>query len=162
MSSGDQALAFRAHDHADCQRGILAAVEEAVVERGLRLTPVRRQTLEILLQSHVALGAYELLDKLSQKGFGEKPPVVYRSLAFLIDEGFVHKLQHQQSYVACTRPGHCVTPCLFVCHCCGRVAETHEDQVQRNLTKTAKRLDFSPNNTVMELGGTCSLCPGDN
>ncbi len=154
-----QAVAFTAHDHKQCRAGVLEAVDRACAERRLRLTPVRRQTLEILLESHVGMGAYEILKILSKKGFGEKPPMVYRALGFLIDEGFVHKLQHQNSYVACTRPSDCVNPCLLVCSSCGKVAETSIPQVSKNISRVACMLGFTPSNTVMELSGICAMCP---
>ncbi|MET0936191.1 MAG: transcriptional repressor, partial [Luteibacter sp.] len=36
------------HDHHDDARGFVAAVEHASNERGLRLTPLRREVLELV------------------------------------------------------------------------------------------------------------------
>ena len=85
--------AFDAHDHAQCAGGVMARVEALAAERGLRLTPVRRRTLEILLESHHALGAYEVLDRLVAEGFARQPPVVYRALDFLVDNGLAHRVR---------------------------------------------------------------------
>ena len=50
-------LGFQEHDHALCVEHTLAAAETRCAEEGLRLTPVRRKVLELLLQEHRALGA---------------------------------------------------------------------------------------------------------
>ena len=50
----------------------------------LRLTPVRRRVLEILLEEHRALGAYDILARLAEEGLGSQPPVAYRALDFLV------------------------------------------------------------------------------
>ncbi len=47
------------------------------------MTPVRRRVLEILLEKHRAMGAYDVLDRLAAEGFGNQPPVAYRALDFL-------------------------------------------------------------------------------
>ncbi|MCE8459274.1 transcriptional repressor, partial [Rhodovulum sulfidophilum] len=65
----DAERVFSAHDHAACRQATLERAEEIVAAEGLRLTPVRRRTLEILLESHQALGAYEVLDRLVASGF---------------------------------------------------------------------------------------------
>ena len=57
-------LAFAHHDHAHCAGDALARADALAGERGARLTPVRRRTLEILLESHRAMGAYEVLERL--------------------------------------------------------------------------------------------------
>ncbi len=57
-------LPFAEHDHAHCASGVLTHADRLADEKGLRLTPVRRATLEILLSGHRAMGAYEVLDHL--------------------------------------------------------------------------------------------------
>jgi acyl-CoA synthetase (AMP-forming)/AMP-acid ligase II len=58
----------------------LARAEALAVARGVRLTPVRRRVLEILLEEHKAMGAYDVLTRLAAEGFGNQPPVAYRAL----------------------------------------------------------------------------------
>ncbi len=92
--------AFDRHDHRACVSGALAAAEATCAEAGERLTPLRRRTLEILLESHSALGAYEVLARLEAEGFGSKPPVAYRALNFLVDQGFAHRIEGLSAFVA--------------------------------------------------------------
>jgi len=155
-------VAFTQHDHRRCKRSAMRSVTELCATRKLKLTPVRRRTLEILLESHNALGAYDVLDKLSLSGLAEKPPQVYRALGFLMEQGFVHKLEKLNAYVACVEPAVCAHPCFMVCKMCGRVAEQSVPKVSKQLTAAANELGFSPAASVMELSGVCSQCPADS
>ena len=53
------------HDHERCTGDALAHAEALCAERAQRLTPIRRQVLEVLLASHKPLGAYEIIDRLA-------------------------------------------------------------------------------------------------
>ena len=86
------------HDHAACRGQALAAVAEACAARRLRLTPARACVLEALLESHRAMTAYELLDRLAAAGLGSQPPVVYRALDFLVGNGFAHRIERLGAY----------------------------------------------------------------
>src|SRR3546814_5787173 len=70
----------------------LRTAESLCVQRGKRLTPIRRKVLEILLAQHRSAKAYELLDLIRPVQPGAAPPTVYRALDFLVDEGLVHRL----------------------------------------------------------------------
>ncbi|MDA0222527.1 MAG: hypothetical protein O3C11_04275 [Proteobacteria bacterium] len=76
---------FVKHNHRQCRTSGLREAQDFCTIRGLRLTPVRARVLEILLESHSALGAYDILDRLKADGLGGQPPVVYRALDFLSD-----------------------------------------------------------------------------
>ena len=98
-------------------------IDKLCEERNLRLTPVRRRVLEILLEEGRALGAYEVLDTLRKDGFGHQPPVAYRALEFLQENGFVHRVEGMKGYVACTSPSEPHGPVLLVCDSCNEVKE---------------------------------------
>ena len=51
----DSVTAFSAHDHHACSSHALQAAIDMAEAQGARLTPVRRRTLEILLESHLSL-----------------------------------------------------------------------------------------------------------
>lgn len=151
-------VAFTPHDHRRCRRSAMSAVVSLCKDRNVRLTPARQRTLEILLESHVALGAYQVLEKLAASGFGEKPPQVYRALGFLIEQGFAHKLEQLNAYVACAEPLACCQPCFMVCGQCGRVAEQSVPKASKQLAAAADQLGFSPVASVIELSGVCQQC----
>ena len=59
-SSDPQTLAFAQHDHGACAADALDYARGVCAQQGLRLTPVRERVLQLLLESHSALGAYDL------------------------------------------------------------------------------------------------------
>lgn len=153
-----EAVGFQAHDHADCIASALAAAEARCAAEGLRLTPVRRQTLEVLLQEHRALGAYEVLDHLRDKGFGSQPPVAYRALDFLVAHGFAHKVEKLNAFVACAHPGADHAPAFMICRQCASVAEAQSAPARGTLGAAARAAGFRIEHTVLEAEGLCPAC----
>ncbi len=153
-----QALAFTTHDHKRCRRSTLRAVVQLCKQRGLKLTPVRQQALEILLEAHAAIGAYDVLDKLRHNDLAETPPQAYRALHFLVDHGFAHRLELHNAFVACTNPAECCNPCFMICENCGLVAEQTVPTANKQLAKVADNLGFTPDSSIIEISGLCSQC----
>mgnify|MGYP000447847942 CR=1 FL=1 len=151
------ALAFRRHDHSRCAATALTEAEARAEAAGLRLTPVRKRTLEILLEAHRAMGAYEVLDRLAEEGFGRQPPVAYRALDFLVTHGLAHRVQRLNAYVACLHPGHVHAPVFLICRVCGTVAEAAGARVRTALEAGAAELGFAVERASVEAVG---LCPG--
>lgn len=151
---------FAPHDHSLCTRRALQAAVDQVGETGARLTPVRRRTLEILLESHRAMGAYEVLERLAAEGFGKQPPVAYRALEFLVDQGLAHRVQRLNAFAACLSPGRDHAPAFLICRACNRVAESDAPQVRAALSDTAAAQGFSVERTTIEALGLCSACEG--
>ncbi len=158
MQAPNPATAFRRHNHATCSGSVLDRAEALSVKAGIRMTPVRRRTLEILLEEHRALGAYEVLDRLSKDGFGSQPPVVYRALEFLVENGFAHRIRRLNAFTACMQPGEAHAPAFFICDDCGAIAEAPEEEVRGALDKAAERLGFRIARVNVEVLGTCPAC----
>ena len=158
MTDQPQTLAFEKHDHGRCVKTALASAESLCAEKGLRLTPVRRKVLEILLQEHRALGAYAILDLLGKEGFGTQPPVAYRALDFLAENGFVHKIERLNAFVACSHPGETHSPAFMICTRCDAVAEAHSAPAKGALGSAAKAAGFMIERTVVEAEGICPAC----
>lgn len=150
--------AFRRHDHAACRAEAVAAADRLCVERGLRLTPVRRRALEILLEEHRALGAYALLDRFRAEGLGSQPPVAYRALDFLVSTGLAHRVERLNAYVACPSPASGCAPALLICGECGKVAEAPADGVCSAVAEAAAALGFEARRTTIEIEGLCPAC----
>jgi Fur family zinc uptake transcriptional regulator len=150
--------AFAPHDHAACSGDALAAAEAVAAERGLRLTPVRRRTLEILLESHRALGAYEVLERLAAEGFGRQPPVVYRALDFLVDNGLAHRVRRLNAFAACMHPGEEHQPAFLICRSCKAVAEAPAARVRAALEAAAAEMGFVVERASLEAQGLCPCC----
>jgi Fur family zinc uptake transcriptional regulator len=156
----DAPLGFARHDHDGCVAAGLAAAEARCAERGLRLTPVRRAALEILLRRHRALGAYELLDQLRAAGFGSQPPVAYRALDFLVANGFAHRIERLNAFVACARPGAEHVPAFLICRLCDRVAEAGGASADSALAD-ASRAGFRVERVTVEALGVCPACEAE-
>ncbi|MFD2739941.1 transcriptional repressor [Sulfitobacter aestuarii] len=152
------ALGFQKHDHAACMRSTLAKAEAHCAEAGLRLTPVRRKALEILMAEHRALGAYDLLAHLSEAGLGSQPPVAYRALDFLVKAGFAHKIEALNAYIACAHLGADHAPAFLICRACLSVSETETAPQQGRLGAMARRAGFRIERTVVEAEGLCPTC----
>lgn len=148
---------FENHDHNDCIHGSMSAAKAYCANKGLQFTPVRRRVLEILLQEHRAMGAYDILPILAEEGLGKQPPVVYRALDFLTTNGFVHKVERLNAYVACNHPGKNHAPAFMICRECSLVVET-ESRPAAGLKSAAKDLGFAIEATVMEVEGLCPNC----
>jgi len=154
----DSPLAFCRHDHASCASGVLDHVDRLAAKNGLRLTPVRRRTLEILLEAHQAMGAYDVLERLSADGFGTQPPVAYRALEFLVEHGFVHRIRRLNAFTACMQPGREHRPVFFICTACSSVAEAAAGAVQASLEAAALGLGFQIERMNLEAIGLCPAC----
>ena len=161
MSAPHPALiGFETHDHTLCVDTALAAADARCAAEDLRMTPVRRAVLEILLREHRALGAYAILDLLREAGFGSQPPVAYRALEFLSEHGFVHKIEGASAFVACAHPGEAHTPVFMVCRSCNAVAETKAQSILAKgaLGAAAESAGFQIERMVVEAEGLCPAC----
>ncbi|NCQ22993.1 MAG: Fur family transcriptional regulator [Rhodobacteraceae bacterium CG17_big_fil_post_rev_8_21_14_2_50_63_15] len=151
-------IGFEQHDHKRCVQAAIAAVEAHCETHRLHLTPVRRRVLEILLNRHSALGAYEILDTLRVEGLGSQPPVVYRALDFLVSHGFAHKIERLNAFIACTHPGQDHTPAFLICRRCDAVAEAHAEPTKGMLGRAASDSGFVIEQAVVEAVGLCPRC----
>lgn len=156
----DDVLAFADHDHRACRAAALGALRGAAQARGLRLTPARVRVLEILVEAHRAMGAYEILDRLRADGLGRQPPTVYRALDFLTRHGFAHRIEGLNAYVACGQPGDAHGTCFLICSICRKVAEVEDSALELAVAATAAARSFAIERTVIEIDGTCPACRG--
>jgi Fur family zinc uptake transcriptional regulator len=152
------ALAFCEHDHDRCSGGLMARADALAEERGARLTPVRRRVLEILLEEHRALGAYEVLERLVKDGFGNQPPVAYRALDFLVEQGLAHRISRLNAFMACMHPGKAHSPAFFICEACGGVAEAPGQAIGQAVAGAAAGIGFGVKRVTIEVLGLCPTC----
>ena len=153
-----QHSAFAPHDHAACTHDVLEIAERQLTDAGLRLTPVRRRTLQILLDSPRALGAYEVLERLVADGFANQPPVAYRALEFLVEQGLVHRIRRLNAFTACMHVGEAHAPAFLICRACHSVAEAPAAAVAEALAAAALALHFTVERSTIEALGLCPAC----
>jgi Fur family zinc uptake transcriptional regulator len=145
--------------HSQDVDGRVAHIEAVCVARGLRLTPLRREVLELVLQAQKPVGAYELLAKLSAKdGRPAAPPTVYRSLDFLLEQGFIHRLASINAFIPCCHPREGHQAAFLICEQCHRVQETSAANLVHALGELAQQGHFVPKTTLIEISGLCARC----
>lgn len=152
------AIGFDAHDHSHCIADAMQAAEALCQAQKLQFTPVRRRVLEILLQRHRAMGAYEILDILAAEGLGSQPPVVYRALDFLVSHGLAHRIERMNAYTACSHPGEDHVPAFLICRNCKAVAEAETGLDSGRLGDAARDTGFIIEKVVVEAEGLCPAC----
>ena len=152
------------HHHVHDAHGFVDAVERACRERGLRLTPIRALVVRLIAQAGRPVKAYDLLEmvRTADTVGADAPPTVYRALDFLMANGFVHKLQSVNAFVACHHPNsieHSVP--FLICDRCHSAVELEDVDVVAQLESRAKALGFRPQAQTLEVHGLCAECAGD-
>lgn len=147
--------------HVHDAAAFVAAVEVACQERGLRLTPIRARVLGLIAEGGKPFKAYDLLDRVRQgEGVGASaPPTVYRALDFLLANGFIHKLESINAFVACHHPStaqHSVP--FLICNRCHSAVELEDRHVVAALDERARALGFVPQAQTLEVHGLCARC----
>ena len=122
--------------HVEDASAFVTAVEAACQERGLRLTPIRARVLGLIAEAGKPVKAYDLLEQIrlgnssDSEGAGvAAPPTVYRALDFLLANGFIHKLESVNAFVACHHPStaqHSVP--FLICDRCHSAVELEDKQ----------------------------------
>jgi len=144
-------------EHAPGERVALAA--SLCGARGVQLTTLRRQILELLWESGRPTGAYELIEALKRRDSrAVGPPTVYRALEFLMSQGLVSKIQSRNAYVPCAHPERRHDCLFFICSNCGISIELEDRRVERLLSEDADALGFRAARRVVEVEGTCARC----
>ena len=151
-------LAFAPHDHSRCSDVVMALAEVQLAQAGQRLTPVRRRTLQILLEAHRAMGAYDVLERLAAEGFGHQPPVAYRALEFLEENGLAHRIRRLNAFTACMHPGEIHAPAFLICRICNVVAEAPGAAIGLCLGQAAMKVGFTVERATVEALGLCPTC----
>lgn len=149
------------HDHAPCASDLLERAEREFEAKGMKMTSLRRKVLEEIAGSHQALGAYELLERLSQKGQRLAPISVYRAIEALHETGLVHRLESRNAFFAChSHHGRNRDQVYLSCDTCGRVAELAAENVFAAINELVGKAQFAVRRTVTEISGTCASCKG--
>ena len=147
--------------HVHDAAGFVSAVERACIERGLRLTDIRARVLGLVADAGMPIKAYDLLDKVREgEGAGAAaPPTVYRALDFLLANGFIHKLESVNAFVACHHPNAAQHSAPFlICDGCHKAVELEDEHVVATLDAQARALGFSPQTQTLEVHGLCAEC----
>nr|WP_181290996.1 Fur family transcriptional regulator [Caballeronia novacaledonica] len=138
---------------------MLAQAEALSAERGVALTPLRRQVYELVLKAHKPIGAYDLIDAMEpQRGARVPPTTVYRALDFLVENGFVHRIESKNAFIACCDAGKPHESQFLICDECGATLEIQGRELASSLSASPPAHGFQVHHQVVELSGLCAEC----
>jgi Fur family transcriptional regulator, ferric uptake regulator len=123
---------------------------------GLRATKPRIRILEALAAESSALTAQELHIKLRSRGGSPGLSTVYRTLHALAEAGVLDGFQKgsERAFRYCSEKHHH----HIVCDSCGKVEEVDAAEVERWVSRIARRRGFRVTGHEADIRGLCSQC----
>ncbi len=133
---------------------LLEAAAEDALEMGKNLTTIRKHVLNVLLDARRPMTAYDVL--ASMEGVGSvSPPTAYRALEFLIDLGFVQRVESLNAYIALDRGPSDTPVAFFVCEDCNQVKEIAANETVTHMLDAIDDEGFSIHSLSLEMRGKC-------
>ncbi len=131
--------------------------------RGSKLTELRRLVLGLILDAEAPTGAYDLLERLRAHRGAAAPPTVYRALDFLLEQGFIHRIERLSAFVGCIDShdhgeGHHHAAQFLICRSCGQATEIEDHALAHALIHAAEAVGFKVTGATIEAEGTCAKC----
>src|SRR5260370_29661800 len=118
----------------------LARADAFAAEHTLAVTPLRRQVYELIVAAERPIGAYDLLAALEPQRGRVPPTTVYRALEFLAENGFIHRIESRNAFVACCEIGKPHQSQFLICETCGDTVEIPGDEPADKLSATPPTL----------------------
>jgi Fur family transcriptional regulator, zinc uptake regulator len=147
------------HNHGHCISDAIQSARQLCDARGVRLTNLREQVLELVWQSHKPLGAYTLMEMLAQASTRRvAPPTVYRALDFLLEEGLIHRINSLNAFIGCPSPNEKHQSHFLICQNCSIAVELDNPQLNQSLVDAATSAGFSVASHSIEINGLCPSC----
>jgi Fur family zinc uptake transcriptional regulator len=136
----------------------LTRADALAAQRGLSLTTLRRQVYELVLAAQRPIGAYELLAALEPQRGRVPPTTVYRALDFLVENGFIHRIESKNAFFACSEIGKPHQGQFLICEECGHALEIPGNELAKKLSRSKPAHGFAVRHQVIELSGLCGDC----
>ena len=130
-----------------------------MTEKKVSLTKNQKIVLDYIQRIKKPVKAYSILSSVQKKGINA-PPQVYRALDKLIEKGKIHKIESQNSFVACNT-GNCETPhavAFSICNNCEVVSEINDQKLFKYLSDFKDNSGVKFNSYNLEFVGVCSSC----
>ena len=117
-----------------------------------------KNIFDLLIKGHNAMSAYQIIEAYS-KNYGQvlKPMQVYRVLKKLTEKHLIHRINYNNSYVACFNENYHEAFVGFICNKCSTI----EEKTQEPVKEITKKFGLSKNHisqTNLEIVGTCQNC----
>ena len=137
---------------------IRARFEEFLRGRSLRLTPQRRAIFERVFDTHEHFTAEELFGWIKDDGGRGSRATVYRTLALLVEGGFLETLDvgqgelHYEHVLGHKHHDH------MVCVVCGRIEEFVDERIEALQEEACRAKGFEMESHNLRLFGRCKTC----
>lgn len=155
-------IACSHHDHNHCISDALDAARQLCLGRGVRLTDLRLQVLELIWQNHKPLGAYTLMEMLAKANTRRvAPPTVYRALDFLLEQGLIHRINVLNAFIGCPSPNTKHQSHFLICRTCGIAIELAQPELSRHIIDVAQDSGFAVESQSLEVSGRCANCAAE-
>lgn len=143
------------------QERLAAQLQKAATmcqQQGQRLTPLRRSILEVLLTEGQPLKAYDIIERMRDRGKRLTPATIYRTLDFFQQCGLAHRISSLNAFVPCT-VDHDEHGALFiVCPQCAHAEELDDPELYAVMQNRLLQRGLSLDEKFIEIRGTCASC----
>ena len=133
-------------------------VQELCENRKLNLTPSRSKIMSALIGQKKPKTAYEILELIHKKDSSAKPATIYRALDFLCTNAFAHRIETDNTYIACNGEESPHVAQFLICLKCKKAIEFHSHKATIEISKRAKEEGFKITEEILEAKGFCQNC----
>ena len=102
------------------------------------LTKNQKIVFNLLQNSGEPLKAYAILENLKREGL-KSPLQVYRALDKLVELGIIHKIESQNSFIACSNSNCASNTAFTICRKCGDVKEIKNNHLFEQVSDLGKK-----------------------
>jgi len=121
------------------------------------LTKNQKIVFNLLQNSGEPLKAYTILESLKREGL-KSPLQIYRALDKLVELGIIHKIESQNSFIACSNSNCASNTAFTICRRCGDVKEIKNNHLFNEISKLGKKNRLNVNRFNLEFYIDCNGC----
>ena len=145
-------------DHSNCIDNAIGIAERTCSEKQLKFTSLRRNILRMIWEGHGPKKAYDLLSELQLTNQSAKPTTVYRTLEFLLENGFIHKVNSLNAFVGYSHPSKHQDCYFLICDSCNEIGEYCDATITSAIKTISEKNQFMIKNATLEIAGRCNSC----
>ena len=136
----------------------LSKVQELCDRRKLNLTSSRASIMTALIKCKGPKTAYQILEYINKTDPAAKPATIYRALDFLCTNHFAHRIESDNTYVACDGNDSPHVAQFLICIGCKKATEFQSHKATSEISKYAEKEGFRIAEEVVEAKGFCKNC----
>ena len=121
------------------------------------LTKNQKIVFNLLQNSGEPLKAYTILENLKREGL-KSPLQVYRALDKLVELGIIHKIESQNSFIACSNSNCASNTAFTICRRCGDVKEIKNNHLFEQVSDLGKKNRLNVQRFNLEFYVDCNGC----